>query len=80
MIKSKWIKTPDKTDFSPYEDILLDEYDLNQIRKIPANVMNKLFLITEAELSKKLLEWDIDIELVRWAILYSKYLKEYFKI
>ena len=78
MIKWKWIKSPDKTEFSSYEDIMLDEYDIKYINKVPANVMSKLYSITEAELSKKLLDWKLSIEQVQWALEYAKYLKTYF--
>lgn len=77
MIDKKW--KLNREDFSPYKEILISEKEENEIRKFPEEIMNKLFLITEAELSKKLLKEEISLEEAKGGIQFAKYLKNYFK-
>jgi len=77
MIWKKWIED-DSEDFSPYADIKLDESELREIVKIPYSILDKLFKITEAELWKKTIAWVISVEEARGALIYAKYLKNYF--
>jgi hypothetical protein len=65
-------------DFSPYEDIKLSESEINQIKKIPEFIFDKLYQITEAELWKKVLKGQISLEEAKGWIAYSKYLRTYF--
>ena len=80
MIGKNWLKNKEENDFSPYEDIKLSENDLNQIKKVPVDVFDKLYLITEAEMWKKVLDWKISLVEAQWALKYAKHLKWYFKI
>lgn len=79
MILKKYIKNKSEEKFFPYEDIKLTEKEVNIIRKFPEDIMEKLFLITEMELSRKVIKEDISLENAKWAIQFAKYLKNYFK-
>jgi len=40
--------------------------------------MEKLFLMTEYEIGRKVLYGNLNLEIGKWAILFSKYLRTYF--
>lgn len=68
-------------EFSPYEEIKLDEKDLNALATLSAysETFDKLHQITEYQLALKVAHWKISKEEFEWAMTYGKYLKLYLK-
>lgn len=79
-IKGRRVKNSPES-FSPYEEVKLDESDLNKLSALSANsdIFEKLEKITEYQLAIKVAHWTITKEEFKGALAYWKYLRQYIK-
>lgn len=78
MLFDKFVKWRKEDIFLPYTDIMLDDEDVLQMKKVKKEVFVKLHSISEYRLAMELANGKITKSEFDWAMKYWKFLMSYF--
>ena len=79
----KWLKTDNKNEFSPYEEILLWNEEIDKIKNFISQnpwIGKKLMKIVEAEIAPEVLYWRLSPSEGKWAVKTIEVLNKIFNI